>query len=136
MEDDFGYTVRENELLDRMAAGELDGIVGAPLVTIKGEIFRLVIQSGIPTRYYEQPTIMILTEGKVERFLGTIEKINTWRTDDEKIQFLREYGDQINDAAVKEYVRHNKVVEPPESTLINWNAERHIYSPDTIGLIQ
>ena len=136
MEDDFGYTVRENELLNRMATGELDGIVGEPLVMKNGALFRLVIRAGIPTRYYEQPTVMILTEGKVERSLGTIVKINAWRTDTEKLRFLREYGDQINDAAAKEYARQNKAVRQPESTLINWNVERQIYSPDAVGPIQ
>ena len=103
MEYDFGFTVRENDLLNRMAARELDGPVGIPVITDHGGAFRLVIQAGTPILYFEQPPEFEIVDGKEVRSLGILRRLKEWRTDIEKLEFLSEYGKIINDEVVQNY---------------------------------
>ena len=53
--EDRRFTVEENELLNRMAAGELDGFVGRGIMCRNCTSIILVIQNGIPTKYRQEP---------------------------------------------------------------------------------
>ncbi len=125
--DGDGFTVRENELLNRMAAGELDGVVGEPQIMPKGMTIWFVIQKGIPTCYFELPTKLDLEDGKVKRTPGAMLSLKCWETEKKKLTFLREYGKEIKDDEVRtyaeQYAKKDDSSKPRPKILIDWDRE-------------
>ena len=103
--EDRGFTVGENELLNRMAAGELDGFVGPGIMYRNCTSVILVIQNGIPIKYRQEPNLLAMRKGVIVREFGELEVVHEWRTEEEKLLFLRAFGDRMDDEDVLEYVR-------------------------------
>ena len=102
-DEEAGFTVEENILLNRMAAGELDGFVGEPQYNSEGESEWLVVQAGIPTKYFESPTLKLMNEGNIVQIPGDMTCVEKWSSEEEKLQFLRYYGELMRDPAVQAY---------------------------------
>ena len=103
MRNDTGFTIEENDLLNRLAAWEFDGLVGneQPLLGCITEW--MAILHGIPVKYREAPVQRRYQGGKIERQPGKLVKQKEWVTEEEKLDFLGEYGHMINDSAVRNY---------------------------------
>ena len=94
---------QERGLLAKLASGALDGFVGNGLTTSGGSTIWTEIKDGIPVRYKKGPGGKLFDLRENERFGGTLHTLQTWRTDDEKLGFLRELGWLIDDVDVKGY---------------------------------
>ncbi len=127
--EDRKFTVEENELLNRMAAGELDGFVGPGIMYRNCYSILLVIQNGIPTKYRQSPNAVFLKKGIIVREFGEMEVVQEWRTEEEKLLFLRAFGDRMNDDDVQEYAR----TSPPimKGSILLEEGIWRFYDPDT-----
>ena len=113
-EEDVGFTVTENDLLNRLATGELDGQVGGDLMMKSGNAIWLAIEKGIPTRYMEEATVKHIENGLITKIPGELKKIKEWTTEEEKLKFLRIYGQQVKNVVVNEYAKNEKERERRE----------------------
>lgn len=96
-------TKEEKKLLEKLAAGLLDGIVGDDLTTSGGSSVWTRIKDGKPTRYKQGPTKKIFNGKENERIPGVLHVLEEWNTDEEKIGFLRKFGWLMEDEDVKKY---------------------------------
>lgn len=101
---DTGFTVLENELLNMLAAGELDGIYEFKLSSKKGYKLWIAIVSGIPTLYIEKPVVRKIENGKLVHTLGESTSLSIWDTEEKKLEFLFTYGEIIDNPIVQSYV--------------------------------
>ncbi len=136
MDEEIGFTVEENELLNNMAVGQYDGFVGNPIATGKGVIFWFVIQDGTPACYFELPTQKKLENGKIERTLGTMMRVKAWLTDEEKLAFIREYGEQFEDESMKAYTIREKVTKLEEKWIADRNPDSCIFLSIPLAPVQ
>ena len=105
---DIGYTVTENELLDRLAVGELDAILGLEIKSKTGITYWFAVRNGIPEMYEEKPAIRSIVNGELFYVPGQVNKIISWETEDRKLFFLRGFGNQMADPQVQAYARSCK----------------------------
>lgn len=91
------FTKEERILLKRLAAGEFDGRIGDDLDT-----YYKYIKDGIPVEVWEGKTQRFFDNRTTERFPGKIKKL-FYKTDEEKLEFLRKFGFLINDPQVRKY---------------------------------
>ena len=96
-------TSEERELLKRMDAGELDGMVGDMFQTDGGSTVWTIIKNGIPVRFKQGPGGKFFNGKKNERYEGALHTLAKWMTDEERLDFLRKFGWLIHDAAVNAY---------------------------------
>lgn len=112
LNEEYGFTMEENELLNRMAVLELDGMVGKEYSILGCVGAWTGIVNGIPTRFREGPTKKIFRGGEVIREPGELIVEKEWRTEEDKLAFLRGHGFMMTDEAVKRYASGNKHVFP------------------------
>lgn len=96
-------TSEERELLKRMDAGELDGMVGDMFQTDGGSTVWTIIKNGIPVRFKQGPGGKFFNGKENERYEGVLHTLAKWMTDGERLDFLRKFGWLIHDAAVNAY---------------------------------
>ncbi|MBR1810054.1 MAG: hypothetical protein IJ766_00180 [Clostridia bacterium] len=96
-------TNEERTLLNRMAAGELDGIVGDSIETTGGSSVWKVIKEGIPVMLKKGPGGKFFNGKENERYDGVLHTLQKWVTDEEKLAFLQKFGWLSKDEAVKAY---------------------------------
>ncbi len=128
--EEIGFTIQENDLLNKMAAGEIDGIVGEPRTASNGVTRWLVIQSGIPRCYFEMPSKKELVNGEIQRTLGMMFSVDCWETEERKLCFLKTYGKEIKDDDVQAYAAKSGVTneitkKPWHRILIDWEGEEY-----------
>ena len=94
----------EKKLLDRLASGVLDGIVGDELVChgYKNVYFGKYIKDGIPVSYREGESTRFFNGKENERIEGKRSE-ERFETDDQKLLFLQRYGWLMGDEAVRKY---------------------------------
>ena len=91
-------TSEERELLKRMDAGELDGMVGDMFQTDGGSTVWTIIK-----RFKQGPGGKFFNGKENERHEGVLHTLAKWMTDEERLDFLRKFGWLIHDAAVNAY---------------------------------
>ena len=97
------FTNEEQNLLNRLSKGELDGVVGDSVFTEgKSEIWS-EIRNGTPVIYKEGPTQKFFNGKENERIPGIKHTLATWETDIEKLSFLQKYGWLIDDVEANAY---------------------------------
>ena len=89
-------TDEEQKLLRRLAAGELEGLVG-------GSSVWSCIEDGIPIQYKQGPGSKYFNGKENEHVPGALRKRKTWKSDDEKLEFLQKFGWLIKDDEVQAY---------------------------------
>lgn len=99
----MGRTLEEKELLKRLLSGALDGFVGDDLTTSGGSTVWTVIKNGIPVRYKQGPGSRFFNGKENERIEGVLHTLQEWKSDEEKLQFLRKFGWLMKDEAVRNY---------------------------------
>ena len=72
----------------------------------------LVIQNGIPVRYREEPVSRFLENGRILRAPGQLVPMYRWETEEEKLRFLQQYGDLIDDEVVDAYIQDADAMIP------------------------
>ena len=93
----------EQSLLNKLASGELDGIVGDVLTTSGKSSVWKKIENGIPRNLKQGPTTKFFNNEENERVPGILHVLQTWETDEEKLDFLRRFGWLMNDQEVRSY---------------------------------
>lgn len=98
----MGFTNEEEKLLEKMASGLLNGIVGDSWNVGKSLAWR-IIEDGIPREYKQGPGGRFFDGKENERYPGVKHLINEWTTDEQKLLFLQKYGWLMNDSEVCAY---------------------------------
>ncbi len=93
----------EKDLLHRMASGQLDGLVGDDLITSGGSTVWKAIKNGVPVMLKQGPGSKFFNGKENERIEGVLHVLQEWKTDDEKLFFLKKFGWLMNDEKVREY---------------------------------
>ena len=96
-------TNEEKSLLQKLASGVLDGIVGDSTETSGGSTVWTAIKDGTPTVFKKGPGGKFFNGKENERYEGVLHTKQKWITDEEKIAFLRKFGWLIRDNEVKAY---------------------------------
>ena len=96
-------TNEEKKLLQKMASGALDGIVGDNINTSGGSTVWKSIKDGLPAMFKQGPGGKFFNGKENERYEGLLHTLQKWVTDDEKLQFLRKFGWLMQDTDVKAY---------------------------------
>lgn len=96
-------TNEENNLLEKLASGALDGTVGNDLTTTGGSTVWSEIKNGIPAKCKQGPGGKFFNGKENERYEGKLHILREWKTDEEKLQFLQKFGWLIKDEDVKAY---------------------------------
>ncbi len=96
-------TNEEKNLLQRLASGVFDGIVGDSIETSGGSTVWKAIKNGIPRQFKKGPGGKFFNGKENERYEGVLHTLDEWVTDEEKLAFLRKFGWLMKDAAVKTY---------------------------------
>ena len=98
------YTDEEYCLLDKLSSGALDGNFGEPLLDNGyGSSIQLEIRDGTPVRVKCGPGGKFFNGEENERWDSTPRVDIRWRTDDQKLFFLKKYGFLSDDEEVKAY---------------------------------
>ncbi len=97
------FTNEEKSLLEKLASGLLDGIVGDDLTTTGGSTVWKAIKNGTPANYKQGPSGKFFNGKENERFEGVLHTLQEWATDNEKLGFLRKFGWLMRDDDVKAY---------------------------------
>ena len=105
---DTGFTVQENELLNMLAAGEMDGFFSPKLFLKDGACFWVMIDKGLPALYLEKPTKKAVEDGHVVLTPGISIRIKEWKTEEEKLDFLKNNGEDLDNEAAREYAAQNQ----------------------------
>ena len=95
-------TNEEKKLLERLAAGDFEGLVGSVFETGESTVWT-EIRNGKPARFKRGPGGKYFNGKENERFEGKLTLLREWVTDEEKIQFFRDFGFLVKDAAAKAY---------------------------------
>ena len=101
-------TIEERCLLQKLASGELDGRVGDIWPHDSGAIFWKTIENGIPIKYKKSSGTKFFDGKENVRVEGAIRVYQKWKTDEEKLDFLRQYGHKMQDPDVKAYSKKFK----------------------------
>ncbi len=96
-------TTEEKNLLNKLASGALDGIVGNDLTTSGGSSVWKVITDGIPRMVKQGPGGKFFNGKENERFDGVKHILEEWVTDSQKLGFLRKFGWLMADSDVNAY---------------------------------
>lgn len=93
----------ENHLLERLAAGELDGPVGSPCGNNYGSTIMYCIKDGAIKRFKQGPTQRVFNGEETEKIIPDWKNDLTLKTDEQKLNYLRKSGRYVNDPEVQEY---------------------------------
>lgn len=93
----------EMHLLERLANGAFDGIVGGILFTDGGSTIWKTIKNGIPINYKQGPGGKSFNGKENERYAGALHILREWTTDEEKLSFLQKFGWLMKDDDVRAY---------------------------------
>lgn len=96
-------TNEEKKLLQKMASGALDGIVGDNITISGGSTVWKSIKNGLPAMFKQGPGGKFFNGKENECYEGVLHTLQKWATDDEKLQFLRKFGWLMQDTDVKAY---------------------------------
>ena len=96
------FSKEEISLLNRLSAGEFDGLIGDVWSSGKSTCWR-EIKEGTPVEYKQGPGGKSFDNRENERYEGVMHLIQKWESEEEKLQFLRKYGWLMKDNAVVEY---------------------------------
>ena len=96
-------TNEERNLLEKLASGALDGIVGDELTTSGGSTIWKAIKNGIPTEFKQGPGGKFFNGKENEHFEGVLHTLKKWASKEEMLQFLQKFGWLMEDADVKAY---------------------------------
>lgn len=99
----MNQTSEEKNLLAKLLSGVLDGFVGNNVVTSGGSTVWAMIKNGVPVRYKQGPGGKIFNGKENERIEGVLHTVREWITDEEKLEFLQQFGWLMKDADVKAY---------------------------------
>lgn len=103
------YTDEENTLLEKLRSGTLDGDFGTPLLDNGyGSSIQLEVNNGIPMRVKCGPGGKSFDGKENERWESTPRIDIKWRTDDQKLFFLKKYGFLSDDEDVRAYSKKFK----------------------------
>lgn len=98
------YTDEEHRLLDKLSSGVLDGDFGEPLLDNGyGSSIQLEIRNGTPVRVKCGPGGKFFNGEENERWDSTPKVDTKWRTDNQKLFFMKKYGFLSTDEEVKAY---------------------------------
>ena len=100
---EMGRFSEENTLLQKLASGELDGLVGRVYFYSGGSSVWTVIENGNPVRYKQGPGGKYFDGKENVKYEGKKNIQEKWETDEEKLVFLQKYGWLIDDNDVKAY---------------------------------
>ena len=97
-------TQEEQNLLDKLANGELDGMVGKEREyhNYNSVYCGRYIKNGIPISYRRSEQKRFFDGQENEHILGKREE-ECYDTDERKLEFLQRYGGLIKDEAVRTY---------------------------------
>ena len=95
-------TKEEKGLLDKLASGALDGLVGDDLITGKSTVWK-AIKNGVPAMFKQGPSKRVFNRKENERIDGVLHTLQEWVTDEEKLEFLKKFGWLMKDTAVRAY---------------------------------
>lgn len=96
-------TNEEKTLLRRLAAGELDCVVGNSQETSGGSTIWKAIRDGIPAVFKQGPDRKFFDGKENVRIAGALTIKQKWISDEQKLEFLRRFGWQMKDPDVKSY---------------------------------
>lgn len=96
-------TNEEKNLLDKLASGALDGIVGDILTTSGGSSVWKTIKNGIPVMLKKGPGGKFFNGKENVRYSGVLHQLEEWITDEQKLEFLKKFGWLMKDTDVKAF---------------------------------
>lgn len=96
-------TDEEKSLLQRLATGVFDGMVGNDCYTNGGSRVWTAIKDGTITQFKQGPGSKYFDGKENVRVEGVLHVLRRWRTDEEKIEFFRRFGFLLKDTAAKAY---------------------------------
>ena len=99
----MAFTKEEETLLSKLAAGNLDGIVGNLFTNSGGSTIWMSIKDGIPRKYKQGPGKRLFGRGEGEWIPGVLHLLQEWKSDQEKLSFLAAFGWLMEDEGVKKY---------------------------------
>ena len=105
----MSFSSVEKERLSKMASGLFDGQVGDDLYTTGGSCIWMVIKNGVPVRYKEGPGGRFFDGEENVNTKGVRHILQTWETEEEKIEFLKKYGWLMDDEDVRIYSARYKL---------------------------
>ncbi len=102
-------TRKENNLLRRMKAGKLDGLIGDTFYPRDSKsTFWSEVKDGVPTRFKRGPDRKYFDGKENIRKQGVLRSTKKWKTDDEKLGFMKKYGWLSSDKKAKAYSKQFK----------------------------
>ena len=98
------FTPEEEHLLNKLASGELDGMVGdeREYHGYRSVYCGKLIRNGIPVSYRQGESTKFFDNRENVRIPGTREE-QLYETDEEKLEFLQRYGWLMDDEEVRAY---------------------------------
>ena len=99
----MAITNEEKSLLDKLASGALDGLVGNDLTTTGNSTVWKAIKNGIPVMLKQGPGGKFFNGKENEHFEGVMHILQEWTTDEQKLEFLRKFGWLMKDVAAQTY---------------------------------
>ncbi len=96
-------TKEEKNLLTKLADGLLDGTISDIFTTNGGSTVWTVIKNGIPVRYKKGPGGRFFNGKENEKIEGVLHTLKEWITDEEKLEFLQQFGWLIRDKDAASY---------------------------------
>lgn len=93
----------EMSLLQRLAEGLLDGVVGNYITTSGGSTIWKVIENGTPRSYKQGPSGRFFNGKENEACIGKLRTLQEWNTDEDKLDFLRRFGWLLRDEDARSY---------------------------------
>ena len=98
----MGFTNEERDLLDKLNSGMLDGRVGDVYYVGNSSVWKEIVD-GVPTEYKKGPGGKFFNGKENEGYEGVLHVKKRWKSDKDKINFLRKYGFLMLDSAVRSY---------------------------------
>ena len=99
----MGKSDEEKKILQKLASGLLDGVVGNSIETSGGSTVWKEIKDGLPMQYKQGPGGKFFDNRENVRFEGKLNILDKWKTDNEKLSFLQKFGWLMKDEDVKNY---------------------------------
>jgi len=99
----MAITKEEKDLLNKLAKGALDGVVGESLSTTGGSTIWKSIKNGVPAMFKQGPGGKYFDGKENVRYDGVLHTLQEWISDEQKLEFLRKFGWLMRDEAVKLY---------------------------------
>ena len=101
-------TKEEKKLLEKLKSGLLDGRVGRDLETSGGSTIWTMIKNGLPGCYKEGPGGRFFNGKENECYSGKRHILTEYKTDEQKLFFLKKFGWLLDDEEVRAYSKKFK----------------------------